>query len=582
MRAPSEREQFGPLVRTFVRRFFENDLTDSANDLKQSFFGLIAILGVPAALAPVMMGMNWQIVGHFQGFDALRILSRADKHLYLSYTMIAAAAICALTWNTLLVDRRDALVLGTQPVRARTIVLAKLAALGIYIGALGLTMHTLSAGFWALTLNQGRGATLDTLVRGLTAHLVAGCAATALVVFAVVALQGIMVATFGPRVFERFSALFQVGLVIGLGLAITVVPAGSVGIVRALQRPQAPGSAAILAMPASWLLGLYEVIIGHLTTPYQSGDLLGTLAWRAVMALLGIGAVAVVANAVASHRVLRASLAPSRRFQWKLDFLKAMATRVAGWTPAERAVAGFALTSLSRVERQRLALGVGAGVICALAMSAVPLWQGWSAAPTPPHALLALSMGLMCVWLAAVRIAFSLPADLKAAWIFDVRRPEPLAVRAVTERLLLIVGVGPWVVVSALLVSHWGPGFSTPHAILTAAVGWLVAEVLLGPAGTIPGTQPWRPERAKLRARWPLYLAAFIWTSQGFPLPSPVHNRAVYPEPALLSSPWAVVITVTVIVVAAFAIRHRGRVLALAQALEEETNESVLVTVRLT
>jgi hypothetical protein len=435
--------------------------------------------------------------------------------------------------------------------------------------------------FWALSLDLGHGASFMLLFRGIAAHFLAGSAATALVVFAVVALQGIVVATVGPRIFEHWSALFQVALVVGFCLAVAVVPAGSSGIVAALQHPDAPGSAAILAMPASWLLGLYEVILGHLTTPYQSGDLLRSLALRALLALAGTGALAVVADVFASRRVLRASLAGSSRFGWNLGPIRALVVRACAWTPDARAVASFTLTSLARVERQRLALGVGIGLGCATGMMAAPFWHTWMLAPAPARNLLTLPMTLMMLWLAALRVAFSLPADLKAAWIFDVRRPGPAAIRAVVERLMLLLGVVPFAIGAGALVSHWDFATAATHALITAALGWLVTEILMGPAGTIPGSQPWRPERAKLRARWPLYLIGFIWVDQGFPLPSAVHNRAFYPEQAMLHSPTATVIVLAAIGVVTWILRRWGLARAAQTPIEEET-ESMLVTVRLT
>src|SRR5690242_468270 len=182
MAAPGDRVQFAPLVRTFVARFFENDLTASANDLKRSFFGLVAILGIPGALTPFMMSFTWQLIGRYQGVSALRVVSRSDKDLYLGFTILATMAVSALTWNTLLIDGRDAVVLGSLPVRPRTVVLAKLAALVVYVGALGVAMHTLSAVTWGVCLDYGAGASFGLLLRGIVAHFVAGCMATAMTV----------------------------------------------------------------------------------------------------------------------------------------------------------------------------------------------------------------------------------------------------------------------------------------------------------------------------------------------------------------------------------------------------------------
>ena len=73
------RDQLLPLTRTFFARFFESDITRGTDDLKGSYFWLLASLTVPGLFIPWIMAFEWQLLGRIQGAEAVRIASRAEK-----------------------------------------------------------------------------------------------------------------------------------------------------------------------------------------------------------------------------------------------------------------------------------------------------------------------------------------------------------------------------------------------------------------------------------------------------------------------------------------------------------------------
>src|SRR5262249_3749448 len=87
-RARDERDQRRALVRTFLARLFENELTQRTDDLKQSFFWLIASLGAIGFVMPIGMMFTWTLLGTVRGAAVLRAASRGDKTLYLGLAMI--------------------------------------------------------------------------------------------------------------------------------------------------------------------------------------------------------------------------------------------------------------------------------------------------------------------------------------------------------------------------------------------------------------------------------------------------------------------------------------------------------------
>ncbi len=141
-RPPDEFVQVRALTAAFFARFFESDTTAERTDATRSFFWLLAILAAPGLLLTTYRQFLWErIARRGEGIAALHQAVRADTAEYLALTFVAVAVVAAARWQSLVIDRRDALVLGTLPTRPRTIVIAKLAALAGYTGLLAAGMH---------------------------------------------------------------------------------------------------------------------------------------------------------------------------------------------------------------------------------------------------------------------------------------------------------------------------------------------------------------------------------------------------------------------------------------------------------
>jgi hypothetical protein len=269
----------GALSRAFLARFFENEITSGTNDLKDSFVWLIAFLAVPGFFMPVAMGWSWHFVVVLQGLEGLRTLARVDKTFYVGLGMIATALISAVVWNSLLIDRRDALVLGVLPVRPATIVRAKLAALAAYVSIVVVSMHALASVSFGMFLATDK--TLTFAARGIVAHLVASCLAGAFTLLLVASLQGGVLALLGPRVFQRVSPSLQIGLVALILLALFWLPNISLAVNDTLAGQGAHVEPWILRTPPLWFLGVYEWMLGTRDPALRH------------LALAGVGAVGV-------------------------------------------------------------------------------------------------------------------------------------------------------------------------------------------------------------------------------------------------------------------------------------------------
>jgi CubicO group peptidase (beta-lactamase class C family) len=76
------------------------------------------------------------------------------QHFLIATTMLVVGLFAVLSWESTFPDRRDVLVLGPLPVRARTMFLAKVAAVATALGFTLAMLHVLAGIAWPLALAQ--------------------------------------------------------------------------------------------------------------------------------------------------------------------------------------------------------------------------------------------------------------------------------------------------------------------------------------------------------------------------------------------------------------------------------------------
>jgi CubicO group peptidase (beta-lactamase class C family) len=76
------------------------------------------------------------------------------EHFLIATTMLVVGLFAVLSWESTFPDRRDVLVLGPLPVRARTLFLAKVAAVATALGLTLAALHAAAGVGWPLALAQ--------------------------------------------------------------------------------------------------------------------------------------------------------------------------------------------------------------------------------------------------------------------------------------------------------------------------------------------------------------------------------------------------------------------------------------------
>lgn len=504
----------GALTTAFLARFFENEITAGTNDMRNSFFWLIAFLAVPGLLAPFSMMFSWSVILIVSGPDGLREAARADKILYLGFTMSATGLVAAIVWNALLVDRRDALVLGVLPATGSRIVGAKLLALGAYIAIIAAGMHTLASLSFGFALADGSATAF--MLRNVTAHFVASCLASAFVVTAVTAVQGLALAALGPPSFRRLSPVLQLALVAAVVGGMLLLPTLSLSVNDTLAGLGGRSAPWVLYTPPAWFLGLYEVILG------TDDETLWRLTWTAVAALAVATGVTVASFPAAYRRIMVAAVEQpdgGRRGSLTRRWAR-LVTSTLSRHPTGHAALFFLLATMGRSERHRFAIATALGFAAALALPgglyAARALQG--GVESGPHwTVLGLPVGSMVVLMVGLRVAIALPADLRPTWLVHAIEPAARPVHGALRRLLLVVGLLPVLVQAVVVGALWGWPLAVTHTLLAAVMTAVLADALLFGAGSMPCTTPWRPERANLRAFWFPYLLVFLAITRGLP-----------------------------------------------------------------
>ena len=368
------------------------------------------------------------------------------------------------------------------------------------MGLAALAMHGVGAVFWGSIL--GDSVSLAFSVRGIAAHLIASSAASMWVCLAVASTQGLTLAVLGPRLFRRASTVLQVVLVGLIVFCLASLPALNTSIVDTL----AGGAKAqpwILSMPPVWFLGVYEWVLG------TNDPTLLALARQAAVAIATVALATVVTYPLAYRRLMVSVVETGSEPRNALGrVVQAVLVGAAGRHPAAKATAAFFTATIARVERQRFVLAIALGLAVAWGL---PGLRTSVSSSDPVASLLALPMAAMMFLTAGLRITASLPADVRAAWLFDVHHLSRKHSRQALERTMFVVGVLPAVAVSAPVYWYlWGAAVAVTHALVMVALGIALIELLIWHCDGMPCGQQWTPARMDFGRRWPLYVAVFL------------------------------------------------------------------------
>jgi hypothetical protein len=496
----------------FFGRLFENEAFSSSRAAASGLIWILALLATPGVMFSFVMSLHYTQLMQVARLNHLIEPSRlSHQALFVNAAMAAAVVVTALLWNSLTPDRRDVMVLGSLPVAPGRQARARLIAITVFISLFIIAI----AGPTAVAFTMFSRGIRDILSAPLHVggHIAASGLGAAFVFYALVNVQLLLAAAFGPRAVKFATLPIQIaavaGVVAALGLGDVIVNAIS----AAFDGPIAPS---LMWNPAAWFVGVYRYIGG------DDRPVFAMLAQRAVIASAINILILLIVYPLAYQRCLRNVIINEGRPTTKLSRawarLAAAVLRPVLRHPLQRGLAAFMLATIGRSHTHRFIIGIYAGIAFVLAL---PIAHRLLVPPTTDLQRLAwfvIPLGGIFWMVCGVRVALMMPVEPVANWLFKLT--EPVDKRHV---LTTVVTVMTAVCVMPLSTAFAGALLAMGEtrlafgvfAIVTPA-GLCLIELLTLTMKTVPFSCTYLPGQLKLRIYWaPLF---FLWLNFVFAL----------------------------------------------------------------
>jgi putative ABC transport system permease protein len=388
---------FFELVRHFLARMFDSEWFAARGQWRTVAVSALA-LALPAGL--VLLDPPYLSPGRAPlSAEALGVVALADDLALMTLMFAITGLLGVMQWETLFPSRRDHFALAGLPVRPRQIFAARFAAVSLFSLAAVAALNLLPS-FLAPHQFTGRAATNP------PAYLVAAGLGCLTLLFAMVALQGLLLNLLPGRAFQVACSYVQgalVGLLLLAGLASWFVADWRQDAMARLT--------AFSWAPPVWFTGLHQALLGS-RDPFQLA-----MAVRALLAAAIAPAAAALLYAISFRRYRRLLLeAPYetavRVRRWSL-------LRLLGGDPRTEAILHFMAKTLARSRSHRMILLAYLGAAFGIMINALLLAGFVKAQGRLQFIVLYWPLGISMILLAGVRHMFSLPSDLRANWLFQ-------------------------------------------------------------------------------------------------------------------------------------------------------------------
>ena len=411
-----------------------------------------------------------------------------DHAFLMAVPMWVVAFATVLVGHALFPDETDYRILTAQPVSRATIFRAKLLALLRFAALFVVGTHAALLLMLLITTFHRLAATNG--IAMIVVFETVSFLASAFAALAIVALHGVLVLVAPRARLVGFSTLVRSTLVCVLVLSLPLLL-------------RLPGTGATVARgawwlpwtPPMWFVGFERWLLG-LSGPTAAA------AWYGVVATMIAAAIAAATYGVLYRNFDRVILRP--------ESPHAPPRQARGWPtrrPVRRAILQFASITLRRSVLHQ-------GIIVALAAVAagfvVNAMLGTDVAPrrgrvavargASPWLVTWAPMVFMFIAVPAIRLALSIPLELRANWIFRMTEADRTRGDAIGAAVATTFWLGVIAPVAVLLPLQWttlGP-IAAPIAVVDALIGWLYVEILSQDWRRIPFTCSYLPGKTFL------------------------------------------------------------------------------------
>ena len=500
---PPRLGRFEVLCRAFFAQFFASESVTSTQQLRRAMIGPLAFLLVPALFMPLQMVSTFEAAA-VRFPELLEPLTRLMATVFIMYSMVAVGVIAAALWDSLSFDRRDAMVLGSLPLRASTVITAKIAAMALLLLIVAVSISLMTGVPFAMVAGNHKSAV--GVVRHFVAHMTATLTAATFVYCLLVTLRALVGGVSGRHV--ALASVLRFLLFSGLLCFIVFAPTalnvtyGGRRRPTTLQMQTIPGWS-----PTNWFLGLHEWIRGMPGAEWDGGA-------RRALAFTAAVTISAVATTIAGYRrQLQRALAPTgdAGVRGAARVQRAIARLMIGRSQLARAASDFVLSTIVRNGTQQATIAINAAIGLMLIVGALLRTSGDVTLFMRPRTAVLWIPLVLVYWIGVgLRAAFFVPSDLTAAWAFRFNGPLHAAAFWSGTRAAAVGFLVPLALVAdLLLVPLLGLRAAAWHAAIVVAVALAMAEAVALTVDFVPFTRPYEPGHARLKTRWPLYAVGF-------------------------------------------------------------------------
>ncbi len=487
---------FRILWRTFVEQFSANESATSDLQMRRAIIGVFAFLITPGVYIMMSSLGSFEILRRFA--EARNMPQLVETRLaqlavvFVVYSMVTTGLITVFIWDTLVFDKRDAMVLGPLPVSGTTVVFAKLAALATFLIGTSLAVNLTSGLPFGLVTGGDEGL----IIRHTAGHF-AGTIGGAVFMFStLVIVRGLLVLFVSPQFAATAGSILQF-VFLSAVLCFMMVPTA-----MGETTPAFLDKSAGEWMPMAWFFGLFETIRGS----KEQG--LGILAERAIIALpLSVGG-AVAVTFAGYWKQMRAALAPSARVAASARLRRAFARLLTGRDRTAHGTSDFILTTLARSRPQQVPIAISASMAVAIISIAASSRPGGIEALYQPRTVVLWIPMVIGYWIIiGLRSSFAMPTELPAAWVFRVHSRQQSASYWLGMRAAMIAfALFPALAANALIVLPLvGWQVAAWHTVFVCIAITFAAQAASIAIDSVPFTRAYPPGHTKLKTRWPLY-----------------------------------------------------------------------------
>jgi len=478
------------LLRLFAGRMFHGNGELGADDLELGMGVVLIFLAMPGVLVSLLMFEKFGSLIRFLRGDGVfdpYVATIPDEYFFIVLSMAVSCAAALWRWNSIFLDRRDYANLVPLPISLTRIFLANLFAIFALTALLTIVVNAASFVLFPIAVVGSQGS-FSKLLRFAFGHAASVTLSSAFSFLAIFALSSTLMACLPYRIFRRVSVYVR----FAVALCLLAILATSFTISSVLSGGSQLIYQRLGGLPPAWFLGLTETLWGN------GNDIFFASLTRRAMLSLGLALlISVIAYSFSFRRSFVripefADIGPlprGRRFRLPAKLLGATILR----TPVQRAGYHFVSRTLLRSDAHlQIVLAFAAlGLVVAAQNVNAAFHPGISFAAQPPTVeLLSIPFILSYCLLVGIRLAFEVPSDLSANWIFKLWiEPGGEQPRSVARKVLLTFSLG-WIAPLCFLYSTLLWGWLTALLQTTILIGCsaVFVEVLLVRFRKIPFT----------------------------------------------------------------------------------------------